>query len=113
VTREGRWESTGDLLREEDTTLHLDDFGDALKEYQSIEADSPVEIMSVLHGYQQSKEQQKAWKVYDDLLEMIGELERAGGTEKTDFEELVRESDEFASFSKKRDQVLELLGGTR
>jgi hypothetical protein len=113
VTREGRWKSIGDLLREEDTTLHLDDFGDALKEYQSIEADSPVEIMSVLHGYQQAKEQQKAWKVYDVLLEMIGELEGAGGAEKTDFEELVRESDEFASFSKKRDQVLELLGGTR
>ncbi len=113
VTRRGSWESVGNLLREENTTLHLDGFGDALKEYQSIEADSPVEIMSVLHGYQQAKEKQKAWKVYDVLLDMIGELEGAGGAEKTDFEELVRESDEFASFSKKRDQVLELLGGAR
>ena len=113
VTREERWESVGNLLREEDTTLHLDDFGETLNEYQSIEADSPVEIMSILHGYQKAKEEQKAWTVYDVLLDMIDELDGAGGAEKTDFEEQVQKSDEFVSFSKKRDQVLELLGGAR
>jgi len=113
VTRRGRWESVGDLLRDEDATLDLDDFGDALTQYQSVEADSPVEIMSVLHGYQQAKEQQKAWKVYDVLIDMVAELEGAGGADQTDFEEQLRESDEFASFGDKRDQVLESLGGAR
>lgn len=113
VTRRGSWESVEDLLRDENVTLDLDDFGDTLNEYQSIEEDSPVQIMSVLHGYQQAKEEQKAWRVYDALIDMVAELEGAGGAEQTDFEEQVRKSDEFAAFSKKRDQVLELLGGAR
>ncbi len=111
VTRESRWEKTGKLLKNDNSTLHLEGFGEALDEYQSIEGESPVEIMATLHGYQQAKEDQEAWKVYNDLLEMVEHLDAAGDEEETNFEELVRNSSEFSAFSKKRDQVLKLLGG--
>lgn len=113
VTRRGRWEEIGDLLRDDKVTLRLEEFGDTLDEYQSIEGESPVEIMATLHGYQKAQENQQAWQVYDVLLEMIEQLNAAGGADETDFEELVRDSSEFSAFSKKRDQVIQLLGGDR
>ncbi len=111
VTRQSAWEDVGDILTDDETTLELEGFGDALNEYRSIDGESPVEIMATLHGYQQAKANQNAWRVYDVLIEMIQELDAAGKEEETDFEELVRNSREFSAFSKKRDQVLSLLRG--
>ncbi len=111
VTRESRWEKVGEVLTSDDTTLELESFGEALDEYQTIDGESPIEIMATLHGYQKAKANQNAWQVYNVLLEMIQDLNAAGEEQETDFEDLVRNSGEFTAFSKKRDQVLALHRG--
>jgi len=111
VTREGRWEDVGEVLTSDETTLELEGFGEALDKYQTIDGESPIEIMATLHGYQKAKANQNAWQVYNVLLEMIQDLNAAGEEQETDFEDLVRKSGEFTAFSKKRDQVLALHRG--
>lgn len=111
ITKRGEWEAVGDLLRDDDTSLDLDAFGETLDSYQSIDVDNPIDTMAILHGYQQAKANQTAWRVYDVLIEMDVELDGASGIDKTNFEAQLRESDEFTNFSKQRDEILELLGG--
>ncbi len=111
VTKESEWATVGDDLHNSDLNLKLGEFGETLDKFENIDVQNSIEIIAILHDYQSAKQDQRAWKIYSILSDIIQSLDAAKGAGETDFKNQVRDSSEFTSFTKKRDQLLKTLEG--
>jgi hypothetical protein len=111
VTLRERWEEAKQVLDEQPDELDLRAFGSTLEELTDADPDSPVEAIALLHTYNESKDTQQAWLVYEVLEELLSLIEDEPQPDVTQFVEQVRDSREFQQFQKQRDGVVETIGG--
>lgn len=106
-----RWEEVGQILREHPEEIDLGAFGSTLESLMVADPDSPVEAIELLHTYNQSKDTQQAWLVYEVLEELLATVENAPGPDVTEFLSQVRDSPAFQQFQRKRNDVVQTIGG--
>jgi hypothetical protein len=105
VTKREEWDEAKEALEDEPSEIELGEFKDILDEFDNVEADSAVGIISLLHDYQRNKENNSAWQVYSTLVEIINELEGVEVEGDDDFRERLREEQEFTNVVEKCDDI--------
>lgn len=106
----GRWERVADIL-EEPKTLDLAAFGSTLSSFEEVDPDSGIEVMALMYEYNESRDGQDAWLVYETLAEMIERIEEHDDADVDEFRELLRDEQAFTTFQERRDAVVEQIGG--
>jgi hypothetical protein len=111
ATLKENWGKAGTILDDRPDELDLSQFGSTLDRLENENPDSPVEAIALLHTYNESKDTQPAWTVYEVLDELLGEIEDQPQPDVERFVQQVRESSEFEQFQRQRDETLEAIRG--
>lgn len=111
VTDRQRWQDVGELLNDSSQDIGLGDFRATLNNIDDAKADNAISVIALLHEYQRSLNQSKAWEVYDVFVEMIEQLDDAEGSEVGDFRNQVESSTEFETFQANRDSLRQTIEG--
>lgn len=111
TTMQRSWEQAGTILDDRPDELDLSKFGMSLNTLESEEPGLPVETLSLLETYNESKDTQPAWTVYEVIEELLTEVEDQPQPDIEGLAQQVRESNEFEQFQRQRDRTLEAIGG--
>lgn len=107
------WERKKEILENQDNDrLNMAAFKRDMRTFREIETADAPEIVSLLHKFEQSLNQQIEWEIYENISDMI---EKANAVEFDDsqggLEEAVRESQEMTALMNERAAVEESIGG--
>jgi len=108
---ESDWTDVGEKLEDGSLTLNLSDFGETLQESEVIDPDNGLEAIAIMHEYNESRESQDAWRVYQIFAEMIERIELHDEAEGSTFANDLRETSEFKSYQSNRDKTVKTLEG--
>lgn len=103
------WVDVGEGLRDGSLDLNLTAFGQTLREFEDIDPNNGLEVVTLMHEYKHSRLTQDAWQVYEALGEMIQTIEDHEDAEGTQFETELRARPEFDAFQQKRKATVEAL----
>lgn len=108
---ESEWVDIGDQLRDGSLTLNLSGFGETLRQFEEIDPDTGLEVIALMHEYNESRQTQDAWKVYEVFGEMIQTIEDHDDAEGTRFTDELRGTTAFVAFQQKREATIQALEG--
>jgi hypothetical protein len=116
-----RWENGKNILENQDGELQFDEFSNDITYFQEIinrteggtdsEPVTGLELISILHEYQDSLETRVEWKLYEHINEMIEVAETVKLPEGGDFKKKLLNSEEVDEFSRQREALAEKVGG--
>lgn len=108
---ESDWTEIGEKLEDGSLTLNLSDFGDTLRKFENVNPDTGLEVMAIMYEYNERRENQDAWKVYEVIEEMTERIEDHDQAEGAQFSDELQETTEFTAFQTKRQAAREALEG--
>lgn len=106
---ESKWVELGDELRDGSLTLNLSSFGETLNEFEDLDPDNGLEVLSLMNEYNESRRTQDVWKVYEVISEMIRTINAHDDAEEEDFVGELEHTSEFNTFKQKREATVQTL----
>lgn len=101
ISKETPWINARDSIKG-DADLDLGQFQLQMESFNNISEKRSHELIATLHEYHESREEEKAWDIYDSIAEIIEEVEGVSLPDDTGFRERINELSEFETYEKYR-----------
>jgi hypothetical protein len=82
-----------------------------MRTFEDISDKRGYELIATLHDYEESKEAESAWEIYEAIAEMIDEAESVQLPEGTGFRGRIRDLSEFETYEQRRHAIETTVGG--
>jgi len=94
-----------------DTEIDLEQFRQRMRTFEDISDKRGYELIATLHDYEESKEAESAWEIYEAIAEMIDEAESVQLPDGTGFRGRIRDLSEFETYEQRRHAIETTVGG--
>ncbi|MDL0118314.1 hypothetical protein PNQ29_08475 [Halobacterium salinarum] len=91
--------------------IDLGRFRQRMRTFEDVSDKRGYELIATLHDYQESREEESAWKIYEAIAEMIEEAEGVALPDDVGFRDRVRELEAFETYEQRRRAIETTLGG--
>lgn len=105
VPIESRYTEAYETLIESPETIHLSAFRKDIEKFRETEDATGVTLIARLHDFARSRENQKAWKIYETFDSLINDLQDQDHATGADLEHRVKQLDEFNEYEQHRQNI--------
>lgn len=91
--------------------IDLGRFRQRMRTFEDISDKQGHELIATLHDYQESREEESAWEIYEAIAAMITEAEGVTLPDDVGFRDRVRDLEAFETYEQRRNEIETTLGG--
>lgn len=105
VPIESRYTRAYEILTESPEIVHLSAFHQDVEKFREMEDTTGVTLIARLHDFARSREDQRAWEIYEAFDSIINDLQDQDHTTGADLEHRVKQLDEFSEYEQHRQNI--------
>jgi hypothetical protein len=108
VTTKQSYDEAHSILTESPRNIDLKSFKEDVKKFQNMDDAKGVELIARLHDYSRSREDLKAWEIYEAFDSLISDLKQEDHETGSDLESSIKKLDGYSDYEQKRQEIISL-----